>query len=155
MDIWGVGLGRNVDTGDLVINLAAGERRGETNSSQFFSPTSWNKKWRHCLFAIFSSLLCLLFICKREHYAFCTFLDANLIFVTTIITAGCVKNECKKCKKFQLERKKTAFHTVCLKFHITNTHNVKFYKQFCLETPFAAKLRSFEGKISWPQISVV
>ena len=33
MDIWGVGLGRNVDTGDLVINLAAGERQTLPNFS--------------------------------------------------------------------------------------------------------------------------
>ena len=38
MDIWEGGLDRNVDTGDLVINLAVG-KRGETNSCQFFSIT--------------------------------------------------------------------------------------------------------------------
>ena len=59
MDIWGVGLGRNVDTGDLVINLAAGERRGETNSSQFFSPTSKTKKVKTLIVCYFSKFAVL------------------------------------------------------------------------------------------------
>ena len=39
----------------------------------------------------------------------------HLIFVTTILIAGCVK-KLSKCKVFQLERKQAALQTVCVKF---------------------------------------
>ena len=38
MDIWEGGLDRNVDTGDLVINLAVG-KRGERQTLANFSPS--------------------------------------------------------------------------------------------------------------------
>ena len=49
----------------------------------------------------YTELLCEAFQCG----AFQSSLGAHLIFVTTITTAGCVKN-LAKCKIFQLERKK-------------------------------------------------
>ena len=47
---------------------------------------------------------------RTAHTDFCHKKCAHLIFVTTITTAGCVRN-LAKCKIFQLEREKTKFFT--------------------------------------------
>ena len=57
MDIWGVGLGRNVDTGDLVINLAAG-REGERQTLPNFSPQHLEIKSEDIVCLLFFQVCC-------------------------------------------------------------------------------------------------